>query len=159
MHWFLKKKKPKMKENLTSGMPENLEHILFAWTVLVFGALKKNNWSIISCFKIMTEVFWHFTWSSCSSCGICLSPSCFWYWYMFFLAPSSVSLKWYWILITSCAEFSVLLGNASHLALDQILFICVSILGTPWPWLHFTGQVQRTDQMGFAMLTLHSCPS
>lgn len=26
----LKKKKPKMKENLTSGMPENLEHILFA---------------------------------------------------------------------------------------------------------------------------------
>lgn len=27
---IFKKKKPKMKENLTSGMPENLEHILFA---------------------------------------------------------------------------------------------------------------------------------
>lgn len=29
----------------------------------------------------------------------------------------------------SSAEFSVLLGNVSHLALDQILSICVSILG------------------------------
>lgn len=48
----------------------------------------------------------------------------------FFLAPSHVYLKWYWTLISSHAEFSVLLGNVGHLALDQSQFICVNILGT-----------------------------
>lgn len=69
------------------------------------------------CFKIMTEVFQHFTRSSCPSCGICLSSPCFWYWYTFFfpfLALSHVYLKWYWTLSSSHEEFAVLMGNVDH---------------------------------------------
>lgn len=117
----------KMKANLTSGMPENLEFCLLelSWCL---GIWRKNNQSIIFCFKVMTEVFQHFTWSSCSSCGsvsqLCVSA-----------IGTHVygSLQCLFAMVLdisgSRAEFSVLLGNVSHLALDQILSICVSILG------------------------------
>lgn len=36
-----------MKDKLTSGMPENLEVILFAYFVLVFGGLKKSKWDFL----------------------------------------------------------------------------------------------------------------
>lgn len=116
-----------MKANLTSGMPENLEFCLLelSWCL---GIWRKNNQSIIFCFKVMTEVFQHFTWSSCSSCGsvsqLCVSA-----------IGTHVygSLQCLFAMVLdisgSRAEFCVLLGNVSHLALDQILSICVSILG------------------------------
>lgn len=70
----------------------------------MFGDLKKNNQSIIFCFKVMTEVFQHFTWSSCSSCGISLTFVSLLLVHIF-LAPSSVYLKWYWTLVGPVQSF------------------------------------------------------
>ena len=65
-----------MKDELTSGMPEHIEVILFACFVLVFGFFFFfffffNNQSGIFWygFKIITEVFQHFTLSNFLSCG------------------------------------------------------------------------------------------
>ena len=122
---------PKMKENFDIWDARKLRSY-FCWLELSWCLgiwKKKNNQGIIFCFKMMSEVFQHFTRSSCPSCGICLSSLCFWYWYTFSWLHH-VYLKWYWTLISSHAGFSVLLGNVGHLALDQIQFIYVNILGT-----------------------------
>lgn len=42
MHWLFFSL-VKMKANLTSGMPEKKLRILFAWTILMFGDLKKKS--------------------------------------------------------------------------------------------------------------------
>lgn len=63
-----------MKDELTSGMPENTEVILFA-CFSTWEFKKKNNQSGIFwyCFKIIIEVFQHFTLSNFLSCGNYLS--------------------------------------------------------------------------------------
>lgn len=77
-----------MKAELTSGMPENTEVILFVclFCLGIWGFFKKNNQSGIFwyCFKIIIEVFQHFTLSYFLSCGNYLSFSRFchlMYWY------------------------------------------------------------------------------
>lgn len=107
----------KMKDELTSGMPEN--RLLF--TCFGIWGFKKNNQSEISwyCFKIIIEVFQHFTLSNFLSCGNSLS--------LIFMSPGLLvqirfshifltalhfCLKRYWI-ISFCAEYSVTLGNVS----------------------------------------------
>ena len=64
-----------MKDELTSGMPENTEVILFAcFSIWGFFFFFNNKSGIFwYCFKIIIEVFQHFTLSNFLSCGNSLS--------------------------------------------------------------------------------------
>lgn len=113
----------KMKDDLTSGMPENIEVIVCLvvfFFFLVFGDFKKiiiKSGIFWYCSKISIEVFQHFTLSNFLSCGnalIFMSPD-----EMvqirfshIFLTALNFYLKWYWI-ISFCAEYPVTLGNVS----------------------------------------------
>lgn len=165
MHWFiLFFFLLKMKDDLTSGMPENIEVIVcLVLFFLVFGAFKKIIKSGIFwyCSKISIEVFQHFTLSNFLSCGnalIFMSPD-----EMvqirfshIFLTALNFYLKWYWI-ISFCAEYPVTLGNIS----DSTWFWTSSVHLCQHPrsseqWTSFTVTGAKKDQTDFAILTLCS---
>lgn len=109
-----------MKDELTSGMPENTEVILFA-CFSIWGFFFFNNQSGIFwyCFKIIIEVFQHFTLSNFLSCGnylslIFMSPDVLVQirFSHIFLTALNFYLKQYWFN-SFCAEYSVTLGNLS----------------------------------------------
>lgn len=92
------------------------------WKLLVLfwylGILKNNQSTIFwYCFKIIIEVFQHFTFSNFLSCGSSLSFSCHLILVQIrfshiFLTALNLYLKWYWI-INFHAAYSVTLGNVS----------------------------------------------
>lgn len=67
---------PKMKDDLTSGMPENIEVIVCLFCFGIWGFFKNNQNGIFwYCFKMSIDVFQHFTLSDFLSCGNYLSLS------------------------------------------------------------------------------------